>query len=159
MIWLGTAKVFSPLASATRIIGWDITRTAPWQGMASVFPGVGREFMPSLDEGSFLLMPTSMPHAGVDQNHRVVQQLDMRVSAIPEVEMVVGKMGRAETALDPAPISMYENIINYRPEFEVDEKGHRHSLQGGSERAFHPHYRRYALAGRSADAAHSIAAH
>ena len=74
MIWLGTAKVFSPLASATRIIGWDITRTAPWQGMASVFPGVGREFMPSLDEGSFLLMPTSMPHAGVDQNHRVVQQ-------------------------------------------------------------------------------------
>ncbi|MCB0815624.1 MAG: hypothetical protein KDB87_20965, partial [Flavobacteriales bacterium] len=74
--------------------------------------GVVREFMPALDEGSSLLMPPSLPHAGVQQNHRVVQQLDMRVMAIPEVELVVGKLGRAETALDPAPISMYENIIN-----------------------------------------------
>ena len=60
-----------------------------------------------------------MPHAGVEQNKRVVQQLDMLLANIPEVELAVGKMGRAETALDPAPISMYENIINYKPEYAV----------------------------------------
>ena len=136
MIWLGAAKVFSPLPSATRMIGWDLTKNSTWKGLTKVFPGVGREFMPSLDEGSFLLMPTSMPHAGVDQNTRVLQQLDMRVTAIPEVDMVVGKMGRAETALDPAPISMYENIINYRPEYEVDEKGHRSSYKVDADQRF-----------------------
>jgi len=136
MIWLGSAKVFSPLTSATRAVGWDITNSSPWQGMTDIFPGVGREFMPSLDEGSFLLMPTSMPHSGVEQNTRVLQQLDMRVTAIPEVEMVVGKLGRAETALDPAPISMYENIINYRPEYEVDEKGHRSTYKVDADQRF-----------------------
>ena len=51
------------------------------------------EFMPSLNEGSFLLMPTSMPHAGVSENRRILQQLDRAVAAIPEVETVVGKSG------------------------------------------------------------------
>ncbi|MFY0686612.1 MAG: efflux RND transporter permease subunit [Cyclobacteriaceae bacterium] len=95
----------------------------------SIWQNAGKEFMPSLDEGSFLLMPTSMPHAGIEQNKRVVQQLDMLMANIPEVELVVGKMGRAETALDPAPISMYENIINYKPEFAVNEKGHRQRFE------------------------------
>ncbi len=81
--------------------------------------------MPSLNEGSFLLMPTSMPHAGVEASTKVVQQLDMRLASIPEVELAVGKMGRAESALDPAPISMYENVINYKSEFVVDDRGHR----------------------------------
>lgn len=89
------------------------------------FPGTGKEFMPSLNEGSFLLMPTSMPHSGMEENVDVVQKLDMAVTAIPEVESVVGKIGRVESALDPAPISMYENIINYKPEFIVDEDGER----------------------------------
>lgn len=129
LIWLGFGRVFSPMSKVANAIGWEIETSTPWSGMAHTFPGVGKEFMPSLDEGSFLLMPTSMPHAGVEQNTRVVQQLDMRVAAIPEVEMVVGKMGRAETALDPAPISMYENIINYLPEFEVDEQGHRRAFK------------------------------
>jgi Cu(I)/Ag(I) efflux system membrane protein CusA/SilA len=129
MIWIGFDRVFSPLSNGANAVGWNIESSRPWSKMVHAFPGVGKEFMPALDEGSFLLMPTSMPHAGVEQNHRVVQQLDMRVAAIPEVEMVVGKMGRAETALDPAPISMYENIINYRPEFEVNEKGHRQAFK------------------------------
>lgn len=91
----------------------------------TIWQNIGKEFMPSLNEGSFLLMPTSMPHAGVEQNKRVVQQLDMLLANIPEVELAVGKMGRAETPLDPAPISMYENIINYKPEYAVNKKGHR----------------------------------
>ena len=83
----------------------------------------GKEFMPSLNEGSFLLMPTSLPHAGVEENKRVLQQLDMAVASIPEIETVVGKAGRTESALDPAPLSMYENIIQYKPEYILNETG------------------------------------
>src|SRR5690625_5305164 len=79
--------------------------------------------MPALDEGSFLLMPTSLPHSGVEENKRVLQLLDMAVASLPEIETVVGKAGRVESALDPAPLSMYENIITYKPEFIEDENG------------------------------------
>jgi Cu(I)/Ag(I) efflux system membrane protein CusA/SilA len=85
----------------------------------------GKEFMPSLNEGSFLLMPTSMPHSGVEENKRVLQQLDMAVASIPEIETVVGKAGRTESALDPAPLSMYENIIQYKPEYILNENRER----------------------------------
>ncbi len=84
---------------------------------------LGKEFVPALDEGAFLLMPTSMPHAGVSENKRILQQLDMAVAQIPEVETVVGKAGRMESALDPAPLSMFENIINYRTEFIQNIQG------------------------------------
>lgn len=84
-----------------------------------IMRNTGEEFMPSLNEGSFLLMPTSLPHAGVGQNKRILQQLDMAVAGIPEVATVVGKAGRVESALDPAPLSMYENMIQYRPEYEL----------------------------------------
>ena len=85
----------------------------------------GKEFMPSLNEGSFLLMPTSMPHSGIEENKRVLQQLDMAVASIPEIETVVGKAGRTESALDPAPLSMYENIIQYKSEYMLNENGKR----------------------------------
>jgi Cu(I)/Ag(I) efflux system membrane protein CusA/SilA len=103
----------------------QIEKSSALSSMNDLFPGVGEEFMPSLDEGSFLLMPTSMPHSGVEENSEIVAQLDMAVQAIPEVESVVGKLGRAETALDPAPISMFENVINYKPEYIIDEDGNR----------------------------------
>ncbi|WP_046756709.1 efflux RND transporter permease subunit [Kordia jejudonensis] len=83
----------------------------------------GKEFMPALNEGSFLLMPTSLPHAGIAENKKILQQLDMSVANIPEIETVVGKAGRVESALDPAPLSMYENIIIYKPEYILDENG------------------------------------
>ncbi|MEW7277882.1 efflux RND transporter permease subunit [Aquimarina sp. 2201CG1-2-11] len=88
-----------------------------------ILRNTGKEFMPSLNEGSFLLMPTSMPHAGVEENKRVLQQLDMAVASIPEVETVVGKAGRTESALDPAPLSMYENVIQYRSEYQLGVSG------------------------------------
>ncbi len=91
----------------------------------TIFRRAGREFMPSLDEGSFLLMPTSMPHSGIQENVRNLQLLDMAVSGIPEVELVVGKLGRAESALDPAPINMFENVIQYKSEYKTDESGKR----------------------------------
>ncbi|MFT4521301.1 MAG: Cu(I)/Ag(I) efflux system membrane protein CusA/SilA [Bacteroidia bacterium] len=125
IIWLGFGNVFGFIASGFDKLNINIRTTSAWSAINHRFPGIGKEFMPSLDEGSFLLMPTSMPHAGMEQNKRVVQQLDMLLANIPEVDLAVGKMGRAETALDPAPISMYENIINYKPEYAVNEKGHR----------------------------------
>ena len=124
-VWLGFNSVFGIISSGMNKLGWNINSTALWSDLSHTFPGMGKEFMPSLDEGSFLLMPTSMPHAGVAQNKLVVQQLDMLLSNIPEVELAVGKMGRVESAMDPAPISMYEIVINYKPEYMVNEKGHR----------------------------------
>ncbi|CAM1353552.1 efflux RND transporter permease subunit [Tenacibaculum ascidiaceicola] len=90
-----------------------------------IFKNTGKEFMPSLNEGSFLLMPTSMPHSGVEENKRVLQQLDMAVANIPEIATVVGKAGRTDSALDPAPLSMYENVINYKPEYKLNSEGKR----------------------------------
>ncbi len=90
-----------------------------------VYQQTGEEFMPALDEGSFLLMPTSMPHSGMQENIKNLRLLDMAVTAIPEVETVVGKAGRVNSALDPAPMSMYENVILYKSEYKTDENGHR----------------------------------
>jgi Cu(I)/Ag(I) efflux system membrane protein CusA/SilA len=90
-----------------------------------VWKGLGKEFMPSLNEGSFLLMPTSMPHSGIEKYLEYIETLDKRLSTIPEVEVAVGKWGRVNSALDPAPIQMFENTINYRPEYILDENGHR----------------------------------
>ncbi|GHT04000.1 cation transporter [Bacteroidia bacterium] len=90
-----------------------------------IWSNMGEEFMPSLDEGSFLLMPTSMPHTGIEQNLHLIEAVDKRISAIPEVEITVGKWGRVNSALDPAPAQMFENTINYRPEYILNEDGHR----------------------------------
>ena len=117
LIWIGFNNTFGFISKGFDKIGWNIKTTKVWSGAAHTFPGLGSEFMPSLNEGSFLLMPTSMPHTGVEESKRIVQLLDMALANIPEVENSVGKLGRVESALDPAPISMYENIINYKPEF------------------------------------------
>ncbi|MDX5404172.1 MAG: efflux RND transporter permease subunit, partial [Bacteroidota bacterium] len=124
LIGIGFPSLFGGLAKTTDRLGVNIRQNVIWSTLAHTFPGIGSEFMPALDEGSFLLMPTSMPHAGIEQNHDILRILDRSVEAIPEVEMVVGKLGRVESALDPAPISMYENIISYKPEYISDEAGH-----------------------------------
>nr|WP_299485039.1 efflux RND transporter permease subunit [uncultured Allomuricauda sp.] len=115
----------------TRILQWALRNKMLFLSIptAILFLGVlimrntGKEFMPALNEGSFLLMPTSLPHSGVEENKRVLQQLDMAVASIPEIETVVGKSGRTESALDPAPLSMYENMIQYRSEYELNNDG------------------------------------
>ena len=90
-----------------------------------IWKRIGQEFMPSLNEGSFLLMPTSMPHTGIEQNLNYIEALDKRLAAIPEVETAIGKWGRVNSALDPAPAQMFENTINYRPEYILNEDGKR----------------------------------
>ncbi|MDA1268729.1 MAG: efflux RND transporter permease subunit, partial [Bacteroidetes bacterium] len=125
MIWLGFGRVFGIVPITLDGIGLNIRTNPIWSGLTHSFPGLGKEFMPSLNEGSFLLMPSSMPHSGIQENKEVLQKLDMGVASIPEVEMVVGKAGRAETAIDPAPITMYENTINYKSEYATDTQGKR----------------------------------
>ena len=125
MVWLGFARVFGIIPSTLDGAGINIRTNGLWSGLSHAFPGLGKEFMPSLNEGSFLLMPSSMPHSGIQENKEVLQKLDMLVAAIPEVELVVGKAGRAETAIDPAPITMYENTINYKSEYLTNSQGQR----------------------------------
>ncbi len=88
-----------------------------------IWQDLGKEFMPPLNEGSFLLMPTTMPHASIGEVLDVLRKQDIQIDQIPEVSEVVGKLGRAETALDPAPISMIESVINYQPEYLRSERG------------------------------------
>jgi Cu(I)/Ag(I) efflux system membrane protein CusA/SilA len=101
-----------------------------------IMMNTGKEFMPSLNEGSFILMPSSLPHAGIEENKRVLQQLDMAVATIPEIETVVGKSGRTESALDPAPLSMYENMIQYKSEYMRNAKGKRQRYKINNEGLF-----------------------
>jgi len=101
-----------------------------------IMKNTGKEFMPSLNEGSFLLMPTSMPHSGVAENSRILQQLDMAVASLPEIKTVVGKAGRTESALDPAPLSMYENIIQYKSEYMLNSDGERQRYKVNDDELF-----------------------
>ncbi|SEJ24503.1 Cu(I)/Ag(I) efflux system membrane protein CusA/SilA [Myroides marinus] len=126
LVWLGVDKSFGFVAKGFETVGWKSFReTAFWQKSTTTFPGIGQEFMPSLNEGSFLLMPTSMPHTGIEQNLKFIGTLDKRIQNIPEVEIIVGKWGRVNSALDPAPTQMFENTINYIPEYILNEDGHR----------------------------------
>lgn len=92
---------------------------------ASLYPSFQHSLMPALDEGAFLFMPTTMPHASIGEALDILSEQDRRISNIPEIETVVGKIGRAETALDPAPISMIETYISYIPEYVTNEEGER----------------------------------
>ncbi|NEV94431.1 efflux RND transporter permease subunit [Psychroflexus sp. YR1-1] len=123
MIWLGFSTTFQWSKQAANAVGLFIEDTGVWKAMDKTFPGIGEEFMPSLDEGSFILMPTSMAHSGIEFNKEKLQQMDILVKQIPEVETVVGKLGRVESAIDPAPISMFENLITYKTEFIQNAQG------------------------------------
>ena len=117
-IWLGFANLTGFLPEAVK-------SSSPYVKLAHVFPGLGKEFMPDLDEGAFLFMPTTMPHASIGEAMDVLRNQDKMIQSIPEVESAVGKLGRAETPLDPAPISMIETVINYKSEYMVDQSGER----------------------------------
>jgi copper/silver efflux system protein len=126
LVWQGTERIFGFAANGFESMGWSRFRqTALWHNSTRVFPGTGKEFMPSLNEGSFLLMPTSMPHSSIEMNLDYIKTIDKRLLTIPEVEVAVGKWGRVNSALDPAPAQMFENTINYRPEYMLDENGQR----------------------------------
>jgi Cu(I)/Ag(I) efflux system membrane protein CusA/SilA len=137
LAWMGFDRVFGFFANGAERLGWKrIRQSSVWQAGTGAFPGTGKEFMPSLNEGSFLLMPTSMPHSSIEKNLEYVETLDKRLTAIPEVEISVGKWGRVNSALDPAPIQMFENTINYRSEYILDENGHRQRFRVDKEDSY-----------------------
>lgn len=76
---------------------------------------IGSEFMPPLDEGSLLFMPVTLPSASITEVNRILQVQDAIIKSVPEVAQVLGKVGKAETSTDPAPISMIESIVLLKP--------------------------------------------
>ncbi|MEX1136793.1 MAG: efflux RND transporter permease subunit [Balneolales bacterium] len=123
--WRGYDTTFRWMADGFNFVGMEIEETSTWSALNNSFPGLGNEFMPTLDEGSFLLMPTAMPHAGSEASIDFMREMDMRIASIPEVDMIVGKAGRVESALDPAPLSMFESVITYKSEYKMNERGRR----------------------------------
>ncbi|MCB1078653.1 MAG: efflux RND transporter permease subunit, partial [Verrucomicrobiae bacterium] len=121
-IWLGVGRVLWFVPDRAR-------DNAVWSAVMNTFPGLGQEFMPPLDEGAFLFMPSLMPHASIGESMNVLGTQDRAIRAIPEVESVVGKIGRADSSLDPAPIAMVETIINYKSEYLSDDQGRRLTYQ------------------------------
>jgi Cu(I)/Ag(I) efflux system membrane protein CusA/SilA len=91
--------------------------------LGSLYPlrQLGSEFMPPLDEGDLLYMPTTLPGVSAAKAKELLQQTDRIIASFPEVERVFGKVGRAETATDPAPLSMIETTITLRPRSEWRE--------------------------------------
>ncbi len=81
-------------------------------------PRLGSEFMPSLDEGDLMYMPTTYPGISIDKARELLQQTDRLIRTVPEVNRVFGKIGRAETATDPAPLTMIETVIQLKPRDE-----------------------------------------
>jgi Cu(I)/Ag(I) efflux system membrane protein CusA/SilA len=88
-----------------------------WPRIAQLFSGFGKEFMPPLNEGSLLYMPVFLPKTGLSEIQRVMAWQDTVMSQVPEIEKVVGKLGRFESATDPAPIEMLETTITLKPEY------------------------------------------
>ena len=129
IIWLGFSKIFGFMPNLTK-------DNLVWNSLDKTFPGLGNEFMPTLDEGSFLLMPTTMPHSGITENTDIIASIDKNISTIPEIATAVGKWGRVNSALDPAPTSMFENVINYIPEYILDKNGRKVRFKVNKESAF-----------------------
>ena len=107
-----------------QLANFDITRVPGWTRLDRAFPGIGREFMPPLDEGSLLFMPSLLPSASLSQVEDILARQDRAIREVPEVATVVGKAGRAESALDPAPIGMFETIILLKPESQWRKVSH-----------------------------------
>ncbi len=93
---------------------------AGWERTATLTAGFGKEFMPPLNEGSLLFMPVLLPKTGLTEIQRVMSWQDTVIAATPEVASVAGKLGRFESATDPAPTEMLETTIMLKPEFIPD---------------------------------------
>jgi len=109
----------------TRRIAWGVIGAAAVTVVVTLWPysRLGSEFMPPLYEGDLLYMPTTLPGISTTKARELLQQTDRIIKSFPEVHHVLGKIGRAETATDPAPLSMVETTIMLKPEEEWPEVG------------------------------------
>ena len=104
-----------PLRKVFAVAGGDLSHTTLDRAMTRIFPGVGSSFLPPLDEGSLLFMPSIPATGGLGETQRIMLAQNRLIESIPEVASVMGKMGRSETALDPAPIGMIETVVVLKP--------------------------------------------
>jgi Cu(I)/Ag(I) efflux system membrane protein CusA/SilA len=112
-----TAAAYRPFLELALRAPWVVTLVATALVLATLWPAakLGTEFMPELDEGDFLYMPTTLPGLSTDAARALLQRTDRLIRTVPEVERVFGKAGRADTATDPAPIEMFETTIMLKP--------------------------------------------
>jgi Cu(I)/Ag(I) efflux system membrane protein CusA/SilA len=110
-------RLYRPVMAAVLRHPWRVAGGAVLVVAATVFPWsrLGSEFMPPLDEGSLLFMPTTVPGVSIAQARQIMRHQDSVLASFPEVAAVLGKAGRANTATDPAPLDMYETTIILRP--------------------------------------------
>ena len=115
LLGVGWPTLSTPLRTAISWTGGDLAQTRIDAAMRRWFPGIGASFLPPLDEGSLLFMPSIPAAGGLGEAQQVMQQQNRLIAAVPEVATVMGKLGRAETALDPAPIGMIETVVALKP--------------------------------------------
>ena len=115
LLGLGWQTVSWPLRQTFALVGADLSHTTLDQSLTRAFPGVGSSFLPPLDEGSLLFMPSIPATGGLGEAQRIMLAQNRLIESVPEVASVMGKMGRAETALDPAPIGMIETVVLLKP--------------------------------------------
>jgi copper/silver efflux system protein len=115
LLGLGWTRLSWPLRSAFSAFGADLSQTRLDEVMTRKFPGVQSSFLPPLDEGSLLFMPSIPATGGLGETQRIMLKQNQLIESVPEVAHVMGKMGRAETALDPAPIGMIETVVVLKP--------------------------------------------
>jgi len=113
-------RVYQPLVHWSLRRKWGLIAGACCLIVATIpiYRKLGSEFMPPLDEGSLLYMPSTMPGISLDEARRLLQITDRIIKQFPEVDRVLGKAGRADTPTDPAPLSMLETIITLKPTAE-----------------------------------------
>ena len=110
-------RAYRPLLEATLRRPWVAIGIAVVALVLTAVPlsRLGGEFMPPLDEGDLLYMPTALPGISADKASELLQQTDRLIKTVPEVDTVFGKSGRADTATDPAPLEMFETTIRFKP--------------------------------------------
>jgi len=115
--------IYHPLLERVMRFKWQVLVVAVLVLAVTLFPflQLGSEFMPPLWEGDMLYMPTTLPGISITKAREILQQTDKIIKTFPEVHHVLGKIGRAETATDPAPLSMIETTIMLNPEEEWRE--------------------------------------
>lgn len=113
--WVGMPTVLKPLEKGARVLGVEPNEVPGWVEVKHLFPGLATNDWIALDEGSWFYMPTLYPAASFSQAMEVLQTQDALISEIPEVENVLGKIGRIESALDPAPAAMIETYVMLKP--------------------------------------------
>ena len=115
LLGVGWPTLSWPLRQVVAAAGGDLRATTIDQTMTRAFPGIGASFLPPLDEGALLFMPSVPAAGGLGQTQSVMATQNRQIAAVPEVAQVMGKMGRAETALDPAPLGMIETVVLLKP--------------------------------------------